>query len=505
MFHTQYPSLYQINTRVYLSGLAVELGRQATLDDIPDQTLETWAETGFDLIWFLGVWQTGPVGRRVSQSHPGMLAEYQRALSDLVPSDIDGSCFAIQDYTVHGDFGGDEALLRLFERLHEHGLRLILDFVPNHTALDHPWTNEHPDYFVEGSREKLAAEPQNYYRLKIGSEERILAHGRDPNFSGWSDTLQLNYGNPALQEAMISVLQKIAAQCDGVRCDMAMLMLPEVFEKTWGVRANSFWPQAISAVHSQSPDFLFLAEVYWDLEKKLQQQGFDYTYDKRLYDCLRAGRARPVREHLLAYRDSQDKLARFLENHDESRAASAFSPQTHPPAAILAFLAPGLRFFHQGQFEGRKIRIPIHLRRGPVEPLDHDIAEFYQALLRCLRDPVFRGGDWQLLECRPAWEGNPTSDSFVVYSWIAKSGEKHLIAVNYSNSQSQCYVAIPWTDLQGKVWQLRDRLGTAVYERKGNELAETGLFLDMPAWGYHVFEVTVSETVASHQPPVSSS
>jgi len=499
MFHPRYPSLYQINTRVYLSELAVELGRPATLDDIPDRTLEKWAETGFDLIWFLGIWQTGPAGRQVSQTNPGMLAEYQRALGDLLPSDIYGSCFAIQEYRAHYDFGGEEALLRLRNRLHEHGLRLILDFVPNHTALDHPWINEHPEYYVEGNIEKLAAEPQNYCRLKIGSEERILAHGRDPNFSGWSDTAQLNYRNPALQEAMICVLQRIADRCDGVRCDMAMLILPEVFENTWGIPVNSYWPQAISSVREKFPGFLFLAEVYWDFERHLQQNGFDYTYDKRLYDCLREGKARLVQEHLLANRNSQDKQVRFLENHDEVRAAAAFSPQIHRPAAILAFLAPGLRFFHQGQFEGRKIHIPVQLQRRPVEPADHAITEFYRELLRCLKDPVFREGDWNLLMCSPAWQGNRTSDSFVVYSWTAKSGEKRLVAVNYSDNQSQCYVAIQWTDLQGKLCQLRDRMGTAVYERNGNELAETGLYLDMPAWGYHVFEVTVLKKDISGQ------
>jgi len=280
---------------------------------------------------------------------------------------------------------------------------------------------------------------------------------------------------------------------------MAMLILPEVFENTWGIPVNSYWPQAISSVREKFPGFLFLAEVYWDFERHLQQNGFDYTYDKRLYDCLREGKARPVQEHLLANRNSHDKQVRFLENHDEVRAAAAFSPQVHRSAAILAFLAPGLRLFHQGQFEGRKIHIPVQLQRRPVEPVDHSITEFYRELLRCLKDPVFREGDWNLLKCSPAWQGNHTSDSFVVYSWTAKSGEKRLVAVNYSDNQSQCYVAIQWTDLQGKLCQLRDRMGTAVYERNGNELAETGLYLDMPAWGYHVFEVTTLKTEIGSQ------
>src|SRR5260370_36328526 len=164
---------------------------------------------------------------------------------------------------------------------------------------------------------------------------------------------------------MIGELVKIAGQCDGVRCDMAMLVLPDVFERTWGVRSQPFWPKAIPHVHERVTGFCFMAEVYWDLEWTLQQQGFDYTYDKRLYDRLRGGQARPVRDHLRAGLDYQSKLARFLENHDEPRAAAAFSPGVHEAAAVITFLTPGLRFFHQGHFDGRRKRISPTLGRGP--------------------------------------------------------------------------------------------------------------------------------------------
>ena len=486
MRYPRYPSLYQVNTRVYLSQLAAESGRAATLDDVPDQALDEWAASGFDLIWFLGVWQTGAAGRRVSASNPGWLEEYRRVLPDFQMSDVCGSCFAIQDYRVHDDFGGDGALARLRQRLRDRGLRLILDFVPNHMAPDHPWASEHPDYFVGGTEEQLSAQPRNYCRVEGG---RILAYGRDPYFDGWPDTLQLNYGNPALREAMLGELHRVAARCDGVRCDMAMLVLPDVFERTWGIHTEPFWPDATKTIHEEHPGFLFMAEVYWDLEWTLQQQGFDYTYDKRLYDRLGERHVQPVRGHLMAGLDFQDKLARFLENHDEPRAAATFPPEVHRPAAIITFLTPGLRFFHQGQFEGRKIRIPVHLGRGPAEPPDDDVAGFYRALLERLRDPVFREGDWRLLECRPAWDGNWTSECFVAYSWTGRDGGKRLVAVNYSDHPSQCYVALPWTDLEGQAWRLQDRMGTATYERSGGGLAAQGLYLDMSAWAYHVFDV----------------
>jgi glycosidase len=486
----RYPTLFQVNTRVRLSELAAELGRKATLDDVPDADLDRLAADGFDLVWFLGVWQTGDAARRVSRSKPEWLAEYRRVLPDLREEDVCGSCFAIRDYRVHEDFGGDEALARLRGRLKRRGLRLILDFVPNHMAPDHRWATEHPDFFVAGTEEQLAAQPQNYCRVGEGPGARILAYGRDPYFDGWPDTLQLNYGNPALQEAMRGELQRIARQCDGVRCDMAMLVLPEVFEKTWGIAAPAFWPGTTQAVRAKVPGFLFIAEVYWDLEWTLQQQGFDYAYDKRLYDRLEESHARPVRDHLHAGLDYQDHLARFLENHDEPRAAATFAPEVHRAAAILTFLTPGLRFFHQGQREGKRVRIPVHLGRGPAEAPDSGIAAFYERLLECLKDPAFRDGDWQLLEAREAWYGNDSWDAFVAFAWTGPGGRRRLVAVNYADHRSQCYLAMPWRDLDGRTWRLQDLVGPSVYDRAGADLDEQGLYLDMPAWGYHVFAVS---------------
>ena len=236
----RYPALFQVNTRARLSELARELGRPATLDDVTDAELDGLAADGFDLVWFLGVWQTGQAARRVSRSKPEWLEEYRRVLPDFREEDVTGSCFAVREYRVHEDFGGDAALARLRERLRSRGLRLILDFVPNHVAPDHPWVEQHPEYFVAGTEDKLAAEPQNWSR----AGDRILAYGRDPYFDGWPDTFQLNYGNPALQDAMLGELSRIAQQCDGVRCDMAMLVLPEVFDKTWGIAHQPFCHRA---------------------------------------------------------------------------------------------------------------------------------------------------------------------------------------------------------------------------------------------------------------------
>jgi glycosidase len=486
----RYPSLYQVNTRVWLTDLARRLGRPATLDDVPDAELDQLAETGFDWVWLLSVWQTGPAARAVSLSNPEWRHEFQETLPDLTDDDIPGSGFAITGYAVHDRLGGDAALARLRRRLADRGLRLMLDFVPNHMAPDHPWVEEHPEYFVAGTELDLARAPKNYTWVKRRNGDLLLAHGRDPYFPGWPDTLQLNYGNPATQEAMIAELVRIAGQCDGVRCDMAMLVLPDVFERTWGVRAPLFWPDATRRVRESHPGFVFMAEVYWDLEWTLQQQGFDYTYDKRLYDRLREGHARPVREHLYAGLDYQDRMARFLENHDEPRAAAAFPAGVHEAAAVITFLSPGLRFFHQGQFQGRMKRISPHLGRAPDEPINAELAKFYDRLLAVLRRPAVRDGRWQLLECVPAWDGNWTWDCFLAFAWDGPAGERLLVTVNDAPNQSQCHVRFPFTELAGRQWRLTDLLGPAVYDRAGDELQSRGLFVDAAPWQAAVFSLT---------------
>jgi hypothetical protein len=486
----RYPALFQVNTRVWLTELSRQQGRPATLDDIPDDELDRLARSRFDWIWLLSVWQTGPAAQRVSRTNPEWQAEFHHTLADLREDDIAGSGFAITGYTVHTSLGGDAALARLRTRLQLRGLRLMLDFVPNHMAPDHPWVERHPDYFVAGTEADFQREPQNYTRMGDASARRILAYGRDPYFSGWPDTLQLDYSNPATQQAMSAELTRIAGQCDGVRCDMAMLVLPDVFNRTWGRRPEPFWPRVIPQVREAVPGFCFMAEVYWDLEWTMQQQGFDYAYDKRLYDRLRGHHARPVREHLLAGLDYQDKLARFMENHDEPRAAATFGREVHEAAAVITFLSPGLRFFHQGQFEGRTKRISPHLVRAPQEPQDAALRRYYDRLLAVLQRSALRDGQWQPVGCHPAWDGNWTWDGFIAFAWQGNGAERLLVTVNYAGTQGQCYVPLPFADLDGREAVLTDLMSDARYERAGADLVSRGLYLDLPAWGYHVFDVT---------------
>lgn len=493
--------LYQVNTRVILGERARELGHPATLDDVSDAFLDHLAEEGFTWVWFLGLWQTGEAGRAVSRSHPGLRAESLGCLPDATDEDITGSPFAISAYRTHADFGGDAALARLRGRLALRGLRLIADFVVNHAAPDHPWLRGHPEWFITGTEHDLAAAPENWTRVPAGREgrETILAHGRDPHFPGWADTVQFNLRHPACREALCAELEALAEKCDGLRCDMAMLAHGDIFGRTWGERAlpgdgalpagGEFWPEAIRRVKRTRPDFLFIAEAYWDREGRLQEEGFDFTYDKRLYDRLRRGEAAAAREHLLAAPAFQERSLRFLENHDEDRAAAAFPGPMHRAAALVTYLSPGMRLFHEGQAEGRRVRVSMHLGRRPDEPPRPEWREFYGVLRALLRRPELVEGGWKPAMVAPAWEGNPTHGGFIAFTWNRLGLPGILGAVNYGPDRGQCLVRLDLAALTAETLRLKDLLSDEEHLRDTGELAGRGLYLDMPGWGCHLFEI----------------
>ena len=324
---SRYPTIYEINTWVWLAYLSEKAGTAVDLRSVPASEWNAIAKCGFDAVWLMGVWERSPAGIAIANRNAGLLADFRRALPDFRVQDNVGSPYCVRSYMVDQHLGGPEGLAVARGELAKRGLRLILDFVPNHVAPDHPWVGAHPGYFVQGSADDARNDPGSF--VTIGG--RTYACGRDPYFPAWPDVLQLNAFQPGLRRAVLETISGIAGQCDGIRCDMAMLVLNDVFERTWGQRAGSrpaaeYWAEIIPATKKAHPDFRFIAEAYWDLEWELQQQAFDFCYDKRLYDRLEHANAESVRLHLCADLAYQEKLLRFIENHDEPRAAAVFSP-----------------------------------------------------------------------------------------------------------------------------------------------------------------------------------
>lgn len=430
---SKFPLIYEINTRVWLRELSSKLGQNITLADVPESEFQRWRDCNFDAVWLMGVWQTGEKGREIATGHAGLQQDYYRTLPDWTPADVGSSPYAVTDYAVSMEFGGERAFKKFKAKLAAHDIKLVLDFVGNHTALDHSWASSHRNYYVQIPNEKITSVDSNAYF--ITQDGVALACGRDPYYPAWTDSLQLNYGHPDLQTALQNVLLYIASLCDAVRCDMAMLVIKDIFNQTWSGLApemtEEFWQKTIAAVKVTYPDFLFIAEAYWDTEAYLQSQGFDFTYDKRLYDRLHHADLIGVRHHLLADAGFQHKLVRFTENHDELRAAMQFGVR-NKAASLLALTVPGMRLVHQGQIEGWRLKVPVQLLRRPQEPTDLDTVHFYSELFRVIRNTAITMGEVHLIDLKGP-------ENVIGFERTAGHHGRTVTLVNLSEHDSEVY------------------------------------------------------------------
>ena len=434
------PNLYEVNTRVLLRTIDTA-ERSATLKDIPDDFWENLASRGIDWVWLLGVWSLREKEIVPDVIPEQMMQEFATILPDLDDADIVGSTFAIDDYTVDPRVGTEEELLELKRTLNDMGIMLMLDFIPNHFGAHTHWLRTHPEYFIEVGESAHNIDSKTFYS-PVTLPGKYFAHGKDPYFDAWQDTVQVDYTFHGTREWMTEQLARVSFLCDGVRCDMAMLAVQHIFEKTWHdyVKWNGddFWPDAIKTIKEANPDFLFLAEVYWDMEAELLELGFDYCYDKTFNDRLLEPKS--LKAHFNADIWYLERTARFLENHDEERIASKLALRQHMAAAALVAFSPGMRFWHMGQWEGRSVKLPVQLNRMPVESCgclmwgEHSeicqcTAQFYRQLYALTNREELKLGSWERIS--PMTEEDNT-----LLTWQWTLGESVIIlAVNYSEEE----------------------------------------------------------------------
>ncbi len=481
------PIIFQINTWSWLYGLSETYNYPITLKNVPEEVLDKEISL-FDAVWLMGIWERSPKGREIAIQHPDLQQEYHSALRYFSTDDVVGSPYSVHYYHVDSHLGGQEGLAFFRKQLADRGILLLLDYVPNHVAVDHIWTLEKSDMFIQGTFEEQISNPYDFF--SVG--DKVYAHGRDPYFPPWSDTVQINAFSLDARQKAINTLLNIARQCDGVRCDMAMLLINKVFKRTWGERVGTppekeFWQEIIPAVKEKFPNFKFIAEVYWDLEWDLLQQGFDFCYDKRLYERLLHDNAESIREHLQADWDYQSRLVRFIENHDEKRAIKVFGEERSRAAAIISLTLPGARLIHEGQMRGHSIKLPIQLRRRPMEVDITELMDFYQNLLKIIPGKEKGKGQWELCKIEPVANDN-SYKNLIAYTWSFVN-KNILIVVNFSTYLTRGHVRFKGVHYGFNEWTFRDLLTEEEYTYKGEDLDTYGLYVDLDAWKGHIFDI----------------
>lgn len=490
--HLNNPRILEINTRVWLTKK-----NYSSFADIPEWQLNEWKDLGIDFIWLMGVWKTNKEIIAQYCFEPELVTSYTNALKDWRTDDIIGSPYSIDCYEVNPDLGSEKELLILKEKLNKRGIGLILDFVSNHLSIGSKLVKENKDIFLPADEYLFRNDPYTFFKSPYNSKE-YFAHGRDPLFPPWKDTIQINFYSTEARKFLIDTLKKISGLCDGVRCDMAMLSLNNIFYNTWigalkkyGYERpeNEFWSEAINSVKSFRAEFLFIAEAYWDLEWQLQQLGFDYTYDKRLLDRLAGNDIKSVKDHLHAEKEYQQKSVRFIENHDEDRAAAKFGKDRSLAAATIISTIQGMIMYHDGQFEGKKIKLPVQLGREPFEKEDERVKNYYFKLLRITKNSAFRKGEWSMLDSLPTATSDFSFENILIWQW---KYEHYLIivAINYSNTTSRCRVKFE-TPKDKMIINLNDILNSVSYERSVEEINERGLYIELKPFSSHIFSINI--------------
>lgn len=484
------PSLYLLNIRVWLSEQSDSAGLPLRLIDIPDETWKQFARD-YDGIWFLGIYKPSEAAKIHAMSN---IERYRPGFPLITPGDIAASPFAISAYEPNPEIASDWNEWDTFrEKLNTLGIAAIGDFVPNHVALDHPWTWQHPEYFIEIPAPEGGKTPSGFYKCILPDESvHYYAHGKDPNNDPWLDTLQLNYTNPELQQEMIKQLELIAEHFDGVRADMAMLLDPGTFYRTWGwvigarTWPGDFWPRAIAAAKAKATEkgkeFTVWSEAYWEKEVLLGA-GQERVYAKDLYDLLI-----PVIRDGMSPRDQKfiDKLYAcasrqavvFTENHDEHRATEMFGGEQQAKAALvlLAFLGPSALMIHQGQEFGFTKKLPMQVKMSAKEEVDREFAVWHAALLKIRREPLFRGGKWNLESAWSSGMNGDHHDRVVAQHW-KRDGKHALVCVNTYKETASAHIPVPHNAEEVYVFDV-DHMNyldnTAIAELNGD-----GLFVEL--------------------------
>jgi len=485
-------SMYEINTRLFLREYDTPK-KKAKILDVPFQFWENLSRLGIDNVWLMGLWKIPKSTINKYCLDIFLIDEYKQSLKDFCLDDVVGSPYSIEDYVINPEIGTFADIKILKKTLNSLGINLFADFISNHFSSESSLLKSNPEIFLHVSKNLVADDPFSYFN-PTNDNKNYFAHGRDPFFSAWKDTALVNYFSEKARNFMINKLLFLSEIFDGIRVDMAMLSLNNVFQNTWGGILNDggfsapekeFWEIAVQTVKKSNPNFVFIGEVYWDLEWELQRLGFDFTYDKTLTDRLKGNFVIGIKEHLQATEDFQLKSVRFLENHDEPRAVHYLGVEKSKAAAIIISTTLGMSFYFHGQFEGEKVKLPVQLGRKPHCSINENLQSFYMNLLKIATNDVFKYGEWLLLNPIASWSTDVTYRNILAYLRF-NNGQFRLVITNYSNETSSA--RIKFEPPEGmREFVLTDLLDNNQYTRNSTEIRSEGLYVKLSPYQSHIF------------------
>ena len=427
----------------------------------------------------MGVWKLGTYGLEFDKKQ-----DYSSVLPGWSQDDVIGSPYAIAEYTCNPDIGTNDDLIWLRQQLNSRGMKLMLDFVPNHSAVDAPTATSNQKLYMRAPSGKTDSKRYT---------DSGLAYGKDPYFDPWRDVIQWNYWESETRQFMKDNLLTVLKYADGARCDMAHLVLNDVFGNTWKEELNAwgyqrpnseFWDYAFKEVKTKYPDAILLAEVYedWEIEL-LYKLGFTYCYDKVLLDKLEES-AYTVNDYIHYKGESYwGHVAHFVENHDENRAVyNMGSVEKTNAAGTIAATLGGMIFFNHGQWSGLRNKLDVHLRRGATETPNTSVTKYYETLMKIIVDPAFKGPNYYFV-----WNmsGDKASE-FVAYI-REKDSSHYLVVVNYHGYYGCAEVPIYNMAGSGMV-NVKEMISNTVYSRNAETMRGVGLTVCLKAYQAQIFK-----------------
>lgn len=385
------------NTYVWLDQLSKKYQRAITrLDQIPDEELDALTHRHFNGLWLIGLWERSSASGKI---------KHRMGNKDAI-----ASAYALYDYQIAADLGGDEAYQNLNERARHRGIRLASDMVPNHTGIFSKWVIEHPGYFIQSPNppfpgyrftgENLSDHPHVEIRIEDGyynksdaavvfqridrqhNDVRYIYHGNDGTMMPWNDTAQLDMLKAEVREAVMQKIFDVAGKFSIIRFDAAMTLAKKHFARLWYPRPGTggdipsradhamskksfdelfpveFWREVVDKINAELPETLLLAEAFWFMEGYfVRTLGMHRVYNSAFMHMLKNEENEKYRDLITNTLEFEPEILKryvnFMSNPDEETAIQQFGTgDKYFGVCVMMNTLPGLPMFAHGQVEG---------------------------------------------------------------------------------------------------------------------------------------------------------